>query len=229
MSVQVKRGSTSSWKLGPELVDFGSLSVNGADSTIHCEGKTMSMYIGTDSASDFDGDGTKSLGLWLIKSGELSLPAGSYRISLYVSKIKSSGGSSEWGTRITIGDGNEINQHTTATTPTEKTITISSDENVCCHIFWGEEVLVAPIKISLSIRKVNEYESLLPGQIGCEYLDENGSTAIKIGPKTEDGSATKWNDIPYVGQVLPPSMYVDNVNQLPQSAPVGTIMFVRRT
>lgn len=227
MSVQVKRGTTESWNLGPELVNFGSISVNGADSTIHCEGKTMSMYIGTSSASDFDGDGEKTLGLWLIKSGELSLSEGSYRISLCVSRIENSGGSTEWGTRIIIGDGNEINLH--CANSTEQTITISSDENVCCYIFWSEAVLVDPIKISLSIRKVNEYESLLPGQIGCEYLDENGSTAIKIGPKTNDGSATKWNDIPYVGQVLPPSMYVDNVNQLPTTAPAGTIMFVRRT
>lgn len=227
MSVQVKRGTTESWNLGPELVNFGSLSVNGADSTIHCEGKTMSMYIGTSSASDFDNDGEKTLGLWLIKSGELPLDAGSYRVSLGVSMIENSGGSTEWGTRITIGDGNEINLH--CANSTEKTITISSDENACCYIFWSESVLVDPIKISLSIRKVNEYESLLPGQIGCEYLDENGSTAIKIGPKTDNGSATKWNDIPYVGQVLPPSMYVDDVNQLPTTAPAGTIMFVRRT
>ena len=210
MSMQVKRGTTASWELGPELVDFGSLPVNGADSTIHCEGKTMSMYIGTESASDFNGDGTKSLGLWLIKEGDLSLDAGSYKISLKVERISNSGGGSSWGTLITVGDGpeNMISQNTTTgSTPTEKTITISSAEDVLCYVAWDAEVLVDPIEITLSIKKVGEYESLLPGQIGCEYLDENGSAAIKVGPKGSSYTGTKWNNIPYVGQVLPPEMY----------------------
>lgn len=210
MSVQVKRGTTESWNLGPELVNFGSLSVNGADSTIHCEGKTMSMYIGTSSASDFDNDGEKTTGLWLIKSGELPLDAGSYKISLKVEMISYSGGGTSWGTLITVGEapGNRISHPTaTGSTPIEKTITISSSEDVLCYVSWGEEVSVDPIEITLSIKKVGEYESLLPGQIGCEYLDENGSAAIKVGPKNASDAETKWNNIPYVGQVLPTEMY----------------------
>lgn len=226
MSMQVKRGTTEGWSLGPELMDFSALEVNGADSTIHCEGKTMSMYIGTDSASDFDGDGKKSLGLWLIKKTEKTLEKGKYKVRLSVKRL-TPGDHPASDTELYIGDNLLISQPLDGSA--EKEITVNSDTDIHCHIRWHSNASVVPVEITLSVREIDGYESLLPGQIGCEYIDDNGNALLKVGPHNSTNEATKWNEIPYIGQILPSSMYVDNVNKLPNSAPVGTIMFVRRT
>lgn len=38
--------------------------------------------------------------------------------------------------------------------------------------------------------------TLEPGQLGVEYKD-NGNMRLKVGKNTDDGSATKWTDLPY--------------------------------
>ena len=74
---QIKRGSTASWSLGPEMVHWENLDVWGKDSLIHCEGTDLQMNVYTASANYFyDENGqledVKRLGLWLIKPDEIS-------------------------------------------------------------------------------------------------------------------------------------------------------------
>jgi hypothetical protein len=73
---QIKRGSTASWSLGPEMVQWENLDVWGKDSLIHCEGTDLEMNVYTASANYFyDENGQlenfKRPGLWLIKTGEI--------------------------------------------------------------------------------------------------------------------------------------------------------------
>jgi hypothetical protein len=73
---QVKRGSTASWSLGPELVHWERLDVWGKDSLIHCEGTDLEMNVYTSSANYFyDENGNKETfkrpGLWLIQRNEI--------------------------------------------------------------------------------------------------------------------------------------------------------------
>ena len=73
---QVKRGSTASWSLGPELVHWENFNVWGKDSIIHCEGTDLEMNVYTASANYFYDENRqledfKRPGLWLIKDGEI--------------------------------------------------------------------------------------------------------------------------------------------------------------
>jgi hypothetical protein len=90
---------------------------------------------------------------------------------------------------------------------------------------WDEECCNDPfnIKITISIKSLDDKQVLLPGQIGCEYLD-GGGTLIKVGPQTDSEEDAKWDNIPYVGQVLPTTMYGD---KFPEYGVEGQIFFIR--
>jgi hypothetical protein len=53
MAIKLKRGTTESWALGPELVDFGYSSTKGKDSVIRAEGTELEMYVYTTSANEW--------------------------------------------------------------------------------------------------------------------------------------------------------------------------------
>lgn len=238
MSMQIKRGTTDGWQLGPELIDFGKLSVNGNDSTIHCEGTTARIYIGTTSAADFDNNGTKSTGIWLVRPGELTLPEGQYAISIKSSSADEKNtvnvGSLPWGILVqnkdyesVYGDDGDLCNCPGGSYITTRFFTVTDDISGTINLAatWNASLLNrVATNIQVSIRKVNDYGVLLPGQIGCEYFDEYGNSAIKIGKHDEANGASKWNELKYVGQVLPPVMYGD---ELPETGVVGQIFYKR--
>lgn len=238
MSMQIKRGTTDGWHLGPELIDFGKLSVNGNDSTIHCEGNTARVYIGTASAADFGNNGTKTTGIWLVRPGELTLPEGQYAISIKSSAVDESisVGNLLWGIlvqnkvyeQIQADDGvNVLCSCQGGSYGTTRFFTVTDDISGTINLAatWDvDSVDQIATNIQVSIRKVDDYGVLLPGQIGCEYFDEYGNSAIKIGKHNEVNNASKWNELKYVGQVLPPVMYGD---ELPETGVAGQIFYKR--
>lgn len=247
MSMQIKRGTTDGWQLGPELIDFGKLSINGNDSTIHCEGTTARIYLGTTSAADFNNNGIKNTGIWLVRLGELVLSEGRYAINIQSSTVDKDmnninlpwgilvqnkvyeqvlGDVDKTGTAIGLGSipgGNLRNTvFFTVTDDISGTISLAATWNAD---YWlANSVDPTATNIHVSIRKVDDYGVLLPGQIGCEYFDEHGSSAIKIGKHNDANSVSKWNELKYVGQVLPPVMYGD---ELPETGVVGQIFYKR--
>lgn len=226
MSMQIKRGSTEGWNLGPELIDFGDLKVNGVDSTIHCEGNVVEMYVGTVSAERFPEDAeSKSPGLWLIGPGEFETTAPGREVKLTMS-VESEAEELDgcelavWvngakypgiplppfgrgGFRLDGVAGRKI--------------------NIKLAVLWTKNTPKEKIKVTFSVRHSGEGGYLLPGQLGAEYL-ENGATLLKIGP---DGDGqTSWKDISYVGQVIPQEMYGDT---LPEMGVQGQIFYKKVT
>lgn len=255
MSMQIKRGTTAGWALGVEQVKFDKLSVNGSDSTKHCEGTSATILLGTSSASDFTNSGSKALGRWLI--APLELPLGCwYRIKISVSSPLDALSpaqlifihtSTAGNARVSLTGYNSpyLTDPNTRSVPLTFSLDHSSEHNyegyfevgagdhVACYVTWPTE-LSEPEEctINVSIRQAyvegganaspnNCYERLLPGQLGAEYL-AGGGTALKVGPEQPDGSS--WNNIPYIGQVLPTAMYGDT---LPSSGIPGQLFFLK--
>jgi hypothetical protein len=258
--MQIKRGTTAGWALGPELITFEDFNVGGIynDSVKHCEGNKAIIYLGTNSASDFNNSGQKSLGRWLIEPGEL-LIAYDYRIKI---DIKASSKPSV-PTLIYFYDAS-VAAETGEITPllAYETITdqpgsstdlttlcfdlvtaneyhvegylrdVGAGNRFACFCTWEAAYEPVECEITVSLRHVNEDNdvgSLLPGQLGAEYLP-GGGTLLKVGPEPASGSDTLWNKILYVGQVLPPTMYGSEADMKAITAPVpGQLFFVRRT
>ena len=230
MSMQIKRGTTEGWSLGPELVEFDKFKINGSDSTIHCEGNRARVYLGTTSATDFNLSGSKSLGIWLVAPGDLELDPGCYKIAVSCKANDSSSSSTEYGVNCYDENRNLLSDIDTNRSLAfhvadgESTFFVPADTvlKICISLFWSENVQKCDRTITLSIRKINDYGELLPGQLGCEYFDDFGSCAIKIGTQNAQGTSSKWSDLTYLGQVLPASMYG---TELPATGVPGQIFY----
>ena len=53
MAIKLRRGTTESWALGPELVQFEYSQTKGKDSVIRAEGTELEMYVYTTSANEW--------------------------------------------------------------------------------------------------------------------------------------------------------------------------------
>lgn len=191
---QIKRGSTASWSLGPEMVQWENLDVWGKDSLIHCEGIDLKMNVYTASANYFyDENGqlekTKRPGLWLIQSGEINWDA-SAQVEF---KCWTDGPSDCWlevaapnapsvhGQRIPLGQ--------------QAQMTVPYIGEWGLYIRWpSQHENTGTANVKISIREVGAYEELAPGQLGVEYT-EDGQVKLKAGMP----NASKWNELPYIG------------------------------
>ena len=190
---QIKRGSTASWSLGPERVHWENLDVWGKDSLIRCEGTELRMNVYTASANYFyDENGqledVKRPGLWLIQPGEINWDA-SAQMEF---KCQTSGPSDCWleiyAQNISAIHGQKLPLGQKA----QMTMPYIGEWGL--YIRWPEQrenIGVANIKIS--IRQVDAYEELAPGQLGVEYT-EDGKTKLKAGMP----NISKWNELPYI-------------------------------
>lgn len=239
MSVmKIKRGTTAAWNLGPELINFEQLAINGKDSVINCCKNTITMTIGAPSMNAPYEGVPKTNGIAIISADELSSLVADSRVCISA-KIEPADPDVESTTLLT----EDVTWMVASFSSKYTTLLLTSQEHMLQHrineitydylssifVKWDAAWCDKPtdVKITLSVRKIGgDTESLAPGQLGAEYLTDGG-VALKVGP--EGASSTKWNDIPYVGQVLPPCMYVDSVSDLPATAPPGSIIFVRRT
>lgn len=193
---QIKRGSTASWSLGPEMVQWENLDVWGKDSLIHCEGTDLQMNVYTASANYFyDENGQledfKRPGLWLIQPGEINWPSTS---SQAVFRCKVNGPSDCWVevyselSKDLHGQKIYLNSQ-----PIEMTIPYHGKWGL--YMRWPEErASLGVANVKLSIREVDAYEELAPGQLGVEYTDD-GKVKLKAGMPNE----SKWNELPYIG------------------------------
>ena len=191
---QVKRGSTASWSLGPELVHWENLDVWGKDSLIHCEGTDLEMNVYTASANYFyDENGQledfKRPGLWLIKNGEIDWDMGDEVVfKCHVEgpsdcwlEVYSSGISAVHGQQIPLNAGT-----------VEMTVPYLGDWGI--YMRWPEQrENVETARVKMSIRVKDAYEELAPGQLGIEYND-NGRVKLKAGMPHK----FKWNELPYI-------------------------------
>ena len=191
---QIKRGSTASWSLGPEMVHWENLDVWGKDSLIHCEGTNLQMNVYTASANYFyDENGQledfKRPGLWLIKTGEIGWDT-SAQVEF---KCWTNGPSDCWlevaapnapsihGQRIPLGQ--------------QAQMTVPFIGEWGLYIRWPEQrEITKTADIKISIRQVGAYEELAPGQLGVEYT-EDGQVKLKVGKP----DISKWNELPYIG------------------------------
>ena len=248
MSLRVKRGPTESWSLGPERVKFQKYGANGSDSVIHCEDTKITFTIGTTSASDFYNVGIKNTGIWLIRSSDnFTLPQGKYKIKMS-STVQSGYEGDDWYVYFTDKNGAAIS----VTTPSGSSRALGGNcgnlgvnyvyldvgpegITLCSFCIW-ETLEEARVDLELSIRKVDEQETLLPGQLGVAFSQVSSNTTdvaafLKIG--TSIGSAAQmdneprpWKDLFYVGQVLPAEMYGTT---LPTSGVDGQIFYKKVT
>ena len=192
---QIKRGSTASWSLGPELVQWEELDVWGKDSLIHCEGTDLEMNVYTSSANYFyDADGQledfKRPGLWLIKKNEIDWDmADQAAFKCHVNgpsdcwlEVYSSGIPEIHGQKIYLNAGT-----------VEMTVPYLGDWGI--YMRWPEErETTATARVKMSIRVKDAYEELAPGQLGVEYTD-GGQARLKVGMP----GISKWNNLPYIG------------------------------
>jgi hypothetical protein len=71
---KIKRGSTTSWNLGTELVNFENYACVQKDSIIHCESNTIIFETGTGSQNIHPlQSSNKIYGQWLIGENEITL------------------------------------------------------------------------------------------------------------------------------------------------------------
>lgn len=192
---QVKRGTTASWSLGPELVHWEQLDVWGKDSLIHCEGTDLEMSVYTSSANYFyDENGQledfKRPGLWLIKNNEIDWDMSDQ----VVFKCHVEGPSDCWlevySSRVSAVHGQKIPLNAGTV---EMTVPYLGDWGIYMRWPEGREV-TATARVKMSIRVKDEYEELAPGQLGVEYT-KDGKVKLKAGMPNK----SKWNELPYIG------------------------------
>lgn len=203
---QVKRGSTASWSLGPELVHWEKLDVWGKDSLIHCEGTDLEMNVYTSSANYFYDENrqledVKRPGLWLIKKGEI----GWNIADQVIFKCRVEGPSDCWlevySSNIPTVHGQKIPLNAGTV---EMTVPYLGDWGI--YMRWPEQRdTTAVARVKMSIRVKNAYEELAPGQLGIEYTDD-GRVKLKAGMPNE----SKWNKLPYVaGDMINDNVCID--------------------
>ena len=95
---------------------------------------------------------------------------------------------------------------------------------------WEAEYEPLECEVSVSLRQIKSQSvaaggSLLPGQLGAEYL-EGGGIALKVGPevKVPSATSTQWDTIPYVGQVLPQQLFGDT---FPTRGVPGQLFYIK--
>ena len=196
---QVKRGTTASWSLGPELVHWEELDVWGKDSIIHCEGTDLEMNVYTSSANYFYDENrqledVKRPGLWLIKNNEIDWNMADQ----VVFKCHVEGPSDCWlevySSRVPAIHGQKI--YLNAGT-VEMTVPYLGEWGI--YMRWPEERETPAIaRVKMSIRVKDAYEELVPGQLGVEYT-EDGKVKLKAGMP----GLNKWNELPYIGETNP--------------------------
>ena len=237
-TIQIKRGTTAEWGKGPELIDFSNCKVNGKDSTLYCKGTTFKMYTNTTSAEVFtDADSTiisnapdgKHYGLRIFGyEGDPNIyhPGCTHELNISLSTVSATDVS------VIVCWGGQTRAILTSTSRNAK-LTIPSGTYKLHVIALWDSVLASSsnqLTMTMSIRRIGtaDYpaaEQLLPGQLGAEYLSSGGAM-LKVGPKTADNAPTDWSAIPYIGQVLPPTMYGD---ELPSTGIPGQLFFVKVT
>ena len=193
MAIKMKRGTTESWALGPEMVHWEDLKVQGKDSLIHCEGTNLQMNVYTASANYFyDENGqlenVKRPGLWLIQPGEIGWDA-SAQVEF---KCQTDGPSDCWlevaapnapsvhGQKIPLGQ--------------QAQMTVPYIGEWGLYIRWPDKGTVEIATIKISIRESQAYEELEEGQLGLEYAGD-GNVKIKAGIP----GVSKWDELPYIG------------------------------
>lgn len=189
-AMQIKRGTTEDWSLGPELIHFEKLTVNGLDSTIHCENIHIHMNVYTNSQEKFPSlPSEKRPGLWLIQSkkSELILDAKKqYRMRL---KVKGPSNCTVW-----FEDTGKTYSYTCAGGESLEEQINYPQHLVNCWVLWPEQLPnTEELHIYLSVREIGANETLAPGQLGVEYTADN-KALLKVGmPNT-----SKWNELPYL-------------------------------
>ena len=243
-AIQVKRGTTESWKWGSELVDFGRLSISKRDSCETCYKNTIELTVGGPSKNkplcniagvEPDSNG-KVPGIEIITRDEFEeiyKNNSLFRIQVHVESVDGTDlASKEVGfnlLRVYIDDGSSTSLVTNTTNTYDGTMNAAAGDFQIFLLYEGELEDPYKIRLSLSIKGNMSPEGLMPGQLGCE-LDDDGNTLLKVGPHSLSKKQTTWSDIPYVGQVLPKCMYgsQDDMNGI-VSPKKGQLFFVRVT
>lgn len=239
--MQIKRGTTASWNLGDEKVDFNDLSISTKDSVVRTYKNTIVIRLGSLSMNiPYKSEAyTKINGIPIItaeEGGALFPFDDVYTVRACARAVDGSDLTGvTWG--ISIYGGDEWPDESQPLLPKSYTnddgeVSISfENEQVLSFesdtpeffVWWDATLCDNPIdvEITLSIRECHQPSTLMPGQLGCE-LDENGNTLLKVGPHNVENEPTSWNNIPYVSQVLPACMYGD---ALPESGLPGQIFY----
>lgn len=236
MSMQVKRGTTTAWTYGEELLDFGDHSVKDKDSVVTYYKNTITLTIGGPSQNIPKGGTTKINGIPILLDSEAEKLFSLDDNVLIAAKAESADPEinidrAEWGLDICLSATRSATLLSTELPRYESFISHTYAPLNCGHpqlfVRWDSAACDNPynIIITVSIKKSAEGAKLLPGQIGAEYL-ETGGTVLKVGPASDEKEGTKWNEIPsYIGQVLPPVMYGTS---LPSGEAVeGQLFFLR--
>lgn len=213
--MQIKRGSTIDWSLGPEIVHFEDLLVNGKDSTIECLDTIVRMNVYTESMEKFYSnpsgpgpatkDSTKTYGLWIKQDPDTTVwfsdPTKNYRVQaqLYGAGITDCHLYGVLDSRVV-----ELTNY-----PATEWSGASGEPKI--WVSWpNKKSTTAEIKIKISVKEVDAGNELKEGQLGLEYT-ENGQIRLKAGMP----DIKKWNQLPYITSVADP--YRDYQSDVPKN------------
>ena len=201
MAIKMKRGTTESWALGPELVDFSRSVTKDKDSVIRAEGVELEMYVYTESANEWytrnpsagnaETDG-KIPGLPIAFGIDLNKynPNNTYQLKIMFDGPADCTLEHIWESGI-------LERPDYSTGPWIHVGDDFASGNIMGFVKWPAEKVGAvkpvPIKIKASFREVGAYEELEEGQLGLEYT-KDGDVKAKAGIP----GVSKWNELPYI-------------------------------
>lgn len=215
MAIKMKRGTTESWSLGPELVHFENSPTKDKDSVIRAEGTELEMYVYTESANEWIINNSGSLVPTDGKIPGLPIKFGiqEYDDTKTYRLIVDFDGPEDCAFEL-VGWNANLMQPDYVNGAYIDTNYQSSGQPAGFVKWPAEQVGVTeptPVRIRVSLREVGAYEELEEGQLGLEYT-EDGNVKLKAGMP----GVSKWNELPYIGSntnILLVTMEQDEENE----------------